>query len=542
MTDSLLERARAKFDDINPAEARLLEAVAAGRMADFFTVQAAAATPQQALADGAATSLPCAGSDSNLSASRIMHDSASLAAEQALRADRIAWLATEAGQLVTHRGISIRGARIEGRLDLQAANITFALHFERCEIPAGINLQGAEIHALNLSGSRVGRISADGMEVEASVFLRAGFKAAGRVRLSGSEIGGNLDCDGGQFLNPGGEALVAEGVKVEGCVSLGAGFRAEGQVRLLGAAVGGSVNFSAATLRNPQGDALVADRLKVEGNVFFSDGFTAEGRVALPGAQIAGYFVWNGVQSARLATIDLRSTHLGTLWMDRASWPAAGNLLLHGLVYDEMDDRGAVDAATRIAWLQLQPATPFRPQPYEQLATVLRKDGYTDDAKRILYAKELDRARRTRLSWSEWPWYRLFGPLIGYGYKPWRAFWLSLGVVLLGTALFALGDAAGLMTPAKGEAFDPREPGKLAAFYPKLQAFMYSLDTFTPLISLDQADYWFPNADRGTTIALGPLGVTTGSLLRSYMWFHIVAGWILSTLLFVGLTGSVPGA
>ena len=103
---------------------------------------------------------------------------------------------------------------------------------------------GAEIHALNLSGCEVGRISADGMKVEAGVFLRAGFRSNGRVRLCGAEIGGNLDCDGGQFINPGGEALAADGVKVQGSISLGAGFRAEGQVRLPGAAIGGSFNCS----------------------------------------------------------------------------------------------------------------------------------------------------------------------------------------------------------------------------------------------------------------------------------------------------------
>ena len=65
-----------------------------------------------------------------------------------------------------------------------------------------------------------------------------------------------------------------------------------------------------------------------------------------------------------------------------------------------------------------------------------------------------------------------------------------------------------------------REPAQIASFYPKLQPFMYSLDTFTPLISLDQADYWFPNAELGTTLSCGPLSITTGSLLRSY---HVVS-------------------
>jgi len=542
MTQSIVDLARSRFGELNPAEERLLVAVAEGRTVDFSAPPAGQTAARDATPARADRPHGPVTSDSGSSFTQAGVEVADASLGRVLRADRVAWLATEGGRFVTHRGIAVKGARIDGRLDLQAANIVFPIHFERCELAAGISLLGAEIHALNLSGSTVGRISADGMKVEAGVYLRAGFRAQGRVRLSGATIGGNLDCDGGHFICSGSEAIVADGLKVQGSISLGAGFRAEGQVRLPGAQIGGSLNCSGGALVNAGADAIVADRLKVDGNVFFSEGFLVDGRVGLPGAQIAGYLVWNAAGNPQQATIDLRSARVGTLWMDRASWPAPGKLHLHGLTYDEMDERAAVDSAARIAWLQLQPPTPFRPQPYEQLATVLRRDGYADDAKQILYAKEVDRARLTRLSWSEWPWYRLFGPLIGYGYKPWRAFWLSLAVVILGTVLFAQGSKAGLMTPAKGEAYLPDKPTELANFYPKLQPFMYSLDTFTPLISLDQADYWFPNSELGTTIELGPLSVTTGSMLRSYMWFHIVAGWILSTLLFVGLTGSVPGA
>jgi hypothetical protein len=577
MSDLLLEFARSKFGELNAAEVRLFQAVVEGQFPDFSTRAATldgSSDPHHVLSGAIGDESPSHSglshsglSQSGLSQSGISQggilrsgpspsgtsqSGASLknialvsanCTERVLRADRIAWLATEGGKFVTHRGIGIKGAHIEGRLDLQATNIVFALYFENCDLPAGISLLGAEIHALNLSGCQTGRISADGMKVEAGVFLRAGFKCTGRVRMAGAQIGGSLDCDRGHFFNPGSEALVADGCKIQGSVSLGDGFRADGQVRMPGAQVGGSINCADATFVFPGGDALSADRLKVEGNVFFSSGFAAEGRVALPGAQIAGYFVWSGIRDPASATLDLRSAHVGTLWMERASWPKPGKLLLHGLTYDEMDERAAVNSAERIAWLRLQPPTPFRPQPYEQLAAVLRKDGYTDEAKRILYAKELDRAQRTRLSWSEVPWYRLFGPLIGYGYKPWRALWLSVAVVLLGTALFGWGASIGIMTPTKAEAYShPGASSKIADFYPALQPFMYSLDMFTPLISLDQADYWLPNARLGDQVWFGPSSVTTGSLLRAYMWFHIMAGWILSTLLFVGLTGSVPGA
>lgn len=242
-------------------------------------------------------------------------------------------------------------------------------------------------------------------------------------------------------------------------------------------------------------------------------------------------------------SLDLRPARIGTLGFGRESWPPAGKLLLHGLVYETLDDQNALDDRTWIAWLRLQPERPFRPQPYEQLAAVLRSNGQDTDSKHVQYAKEIDRARRSNLSWSQVAWYRIFGPLIGYGYKPWRAFWMSVAVVLLGSVLFGVGAKYGLMIPTKSEAFETMPDGTrvVSPDYPKIDPLMFSLDAFTPLISLDQAEYWRPAANRGATLDVGPVHVTAGQLLQWFLWFHVISGWVLSTLLFVGLTGTVPG-
>jgi hypothetical protein len=381
------------------------------------------------------------------------------------------------------------------------------------------------------------------MKVESGVALRAGFTANGRVRLIGARLGANFDCNGGIFKGTDGEALLADSMKLDGSVLLNQGFKAQGEVRLLGAEIGGNLSCDAGQFVNPGKAALTADRAKVEGNIFLNDRFFAQGRVSLPSATINGFFVWRGVQQPAETILDLRSAHIATLVFGRDSWPSPGKLFLHGLTYDFLDDQQTFGAETWIQWLRLQPSQPFRPQPYEQLASVLRKDGQDGDAKLVQYAKELDRARRSRLTWSQVPWYRIFGPMIGYGYKPWRAFWMSLIVIFFGAWLFGVGAAHGIMVPSKPEGFviNKDDTQEFSPNYPQFAPFMYSLDTFTPLISLDQADYWLPAANRGALRALGPIEFRTGALLRIYMWFHIVAGWTLSTLLFVGLTGSIPG-
>ena len=151
-------------------------------------------------------------------------------------------------------------------------------------------------------------LHADGIKVKGGIFLRAGFKAVGEVRFLGAEIGGNLDCGGAEFNNPGGNSLHADGIKVKGSVFLRNGFKASGAVRLLGADIGGGLSCIGAEFKNPPcyvlnadlcgftGIALHADGVKVKGNVFFRDGFKASGEVRLLGADIGGGLECDGAE------------------------------------------------------------------------------------------------------------------------------------------------------------------------------------------------------------------------------------------------------
>lgn len=161
-------------------------------------------------------------------------------AKRVIKAEQIQWLCTDrkAKKLVTHKGIEIQGARIEGELDLQFAEMSFPLTFRKCAFNKTINLQNAQIRALYLIGTHTGPIAADSLDVKGSVYLRAGFKAKGGVQLMGATIGGDLNCGGnpdketkgGEFINPGKDALSAEGLNVKGNVFLNDGFKAEGEV------------------------------------------------------------------------------------------------------------------------------------------------------------------------------------------------------------------------------------------------------------------------------------------------------------------------
>jgi hypothetical protein len=192
------------------------------------------------------------------------------------------------------KGVRIRGAKIVGALDFEAATLRCPLALLGCYIAEPVTLRGATIPALYLNGSHLPGLSADGVNVRGDVFLRKGFTAAGEVRLLGAQIGGQLACVGGSFSNQNGPALNADGVSVRGDVFLHEGFTATGEVRLLGAQIGGDLECDGGSFSNQNGPALNADRVNVRGNVFLSEGFTAKGEVRLLGAQIDGSLECNG--------------------------------------------------------------------------------------------------------------------------------------------------------------------------------------------------------------------------------------------------------
>lgn len=482
--------------------------------------------------------------------------------KRVLRANRIEWLCTdrEAIKAVTHRGVHIQGARIEGLLDLSYAKIEFPLFIVDSATPRGMGMQRCQLYALFLTGTHTGPIDADGLRVEhdlhmrdgfhatgevrlldvtiggvldcsnshfsnrdgnalnadrivvkGSVFLRNEFRAEGTVRLRSATIGGNLKCDDSCFSNPDGIALLADGLDVKGDVFLRNGFKAEGEVYLIGAMIGGDLDCENAIFSEPKGWALEASRIKVDGSVYLRTQFRADGDVGFSGATVRGSFQWRGVQKSEQCSLWLESAKIGTLWDDEKSWPA--KLYLDGLVYDRLYIKSPIASDARLRWLRRQgyDRGKFVPQPYMQLAKVLQEMGHEADARRILIAKQKDPARVAAMTIPQRLWHHVLGLTIGYGYRPWQAAaWIAV-FILLGALLFQNG--------FDGTQFQKTIVGEPPAF----NTFVYSLDSFVPLIDLHQAKYRLPKA--------GPL--------RVYHWLHIALGWLLTTLLVVGLTGLV---
>ena len=385
---------------------------------------------------------------------------------------------------VHEQGVRLHGAWIEGELDLQSCRVPHGMELGKCKFDQQIVARDAHIAgAFVLSGSHLQQgLRADRLQCDASVFLRNNFQSFAAVRLLGAQIGGQLNCSGGQFEPKEGDALsadegaaiFADGVVVKGNVVLSNQFKAKGTVRLLGAQIDGQLNCSGGQFEPKEGYALVANQAIVKGDVALNKSFKATNTVLFLGIQIGSSLDCSGGQfsaeinlqtaviTSRLilrdmatpVCIDATFAQIGELVDDPKMW--AKGSILDGLVYRSISGTVPIDAAQRIDWLKQQSdkhlgegdlKQRFRPQPWKQLQKVLREMGHDADARRVGVAfedqlRKADRigqitdtskaqkiipvVSRQCLRGLHW----LFGKLAGYGYHPTRLFMSMVAVWL----------------------------------------------------------------------------------------------------------------
>lgn len=240
---------------------------------------------------------------------------------------------------------------------------------------------------------------------------------------------------------------------------------------------------------------------------------------------------------------------VGILCDSKDAWPEKGNLDLNGFEYDAIHSLS--DAKSRLEWLGLM--NKFVLGAYEQLAAVFRKMGKEDEVWKIQIGKikagrkALKTLRRNHLQCFHKVPLRLkmrcrryllklilsaffcftnilhkifLGWTIGYGHRPCRVLCWIAGFVVIGWSLYCIGNSNGLMVithtstaPPDSQTFSP---------------FIYSLDTFVPLVNLHQHEYWLPDSTK-----------PWGWWLRIWLWFEIVAGWFLSTIGLASVTGLI---
>ena len=433
---------------------------------------------------------------------------------RAIRAVLIVWLAADpqARPYVHPSGVGFGGALITGRLDLSYLTLNSPLTIMSSAIPQGVDFSFARLRGLDLSRDVTGPIMGDRSTVEGDVILTGG--NYGPTSLFRIEIDGNLDCSGGHFLR-GDDPLSVIEATIRGDASFHQGFTTNGVVDLRLAQIGRGLSFNHARFIGSDENGLSAERSRINETLY-----------------------WVDITGTPRTELDLANVHVGSLWDDSSSWPGPGRLFLDGFVYGDLSG-GPADAQSRLEWLARQPPS-YRSQPYGQLARVLRERGSDVGAVDVMIANGDARRRQGGLGWGERMRQGLLDVTIGYGYRPMRALWWIFFFVAGGAMLFGWGYRERAITPTDADAYDCLiRSGESPRHYPPFNAAIYSLENFLPLVDLNQGAYWRPNPRHGSG---GRLRVLSGTLLRWYLWVHILAGWILTPLLAAGLSGLVrPG-
>jgi hypothetical protein len=210
---------------------------------------------------------------------------------------------------------------------------------------------------------------------------------------------------------------------------------------------------------------------------------------------------------------------------------SAPRLTLSGLAYTSLH---AVDWRE---WLHLirYHTRDYRPQPYQQLAAVLRACGHESTAREVLIAQQRDLYQRGELGGplttsAHWLW----GTLAGYGYRSGRAV-LTLLLVLMSAA--GLGVAAGhtslgpgrYVTAHTSQAHDPNSPCSL------VEQVGVGIDRSVPLAPAGIRS----RCDFDTSSPLGQAFTASTWILQALVW--TLAALAITGYLGLIRTTSAPG-
>lgn len=432
---------------------------------------------------------------------------------------------------VHEKGPRIRGAIISSDLDFTGCKDMRVFALENCEIEGSLLLEVAKAASIYLDGCKLTRVLGNRAEINGSLYMRFGFIARHGLDLSGSRVTGSVSCRGGTFHSgpptpdePVSYAFRMDDAEIVGTLIFGA--------RQAGDLDGQNAKRNATVLRgivSLQGTSCAA---------LFDQKDTYD-KVERGQLRIHGF------RYGRLASVNAVSSKLRRTWLNKT----------------QKDGEFT------------------SPQTYEYLAGVLREMGHEDAARVILIdrhkmERHVMRRRRAKRSierrddvenetgrfkrhwlyrYARWIfgflprffsrlWNKAFYTFVRYGYEPWRAIGWSLIPLVLGAVVFAMAYASGSMVPsdpAVANGKDWKECAKELKFprprsalleiallgeeqckklpeYPRFSAIWYSFDTFVPIVTVRQANYWTPSP--------------AAPWVRQYGALHTVLGWLLVTL------------
>ncbi len=471
--------------------------------------------------------------------------------------------------------VVLRGAIIKGNLEMDGSKFDSTLDISSIQIGGYINMRKSEFHNINLRGSRIegnldmggstfkGEVDMNSLTVKEDLFMNPiKEEVAGgitltlntmfveKVNLVGAKIRGSIDMRGAIFKsNP-----EIDGMQVEGDLFMNNVEVSKTHILYLTfCEIGRSLYISGSKLPS----------LNLSGTKIHKDFYlgSRSSKNSFPSPE------WH--EGAKLV---LRNTEVGAIQDLPDAWP--DKLELEGFTYSRLSgfkpenqedkpnkenekksdskSEKAIDWSEKfkemnrkkvkqhsedmgergIEWFKewLAKQESYSPQPYEQLATVLRNAGHKDKADKVLYeSRERERSQsRSQSRYLYWLWLTALRWVIGYGYSlRYSLFWV-IGLVIFGTVLCfttlenakkdSISKANGkIPTGSQNSTTSEESKGVLL-----IHSFWYSVDNFLPVIEL------LKDEDKVKFSSWG---------IKSIFYIHRIVGSVLAIYIGAGLSG-----
>ncbi len=385
--------------------------------------------------------------------------------------------------------------------------------FGSADIKGQFNADGAKFE------SKENKANFNAMKVGQSAFFReAVFQ--GPVGFGNVDIKRQFVADKAQFLHE--TPADFEGIKVE----LPAFFR--------DAVFQGVINMNDASfldlLINPKTSSPPIPQINLERTVVQRELKIGNAKIDIFQAshlQVKGPATFENVTMGK--SVDLRDSTFQNLNLIDATWPEdEKEVRLEGMTYNAINaGPGKDDWKKLLAWIN---GSRFNTQIYGQLENYFQRGGHKELADKVFIS---GKRREWRESWSrnfwEWPGnilrLILWDGGVGYGRNPFRAVYISLVFVIIGTWIFS---RPGVLTWDNCQLGEKIGAGK---------AFWFSLDMFLPVVSLgpDKIYQIKPEAMANLPYCLRGLKISP----QSYSYVHQLMGYVLVSIGLAAVTGII---
>ena len=359
-------------------------------------------------------------------------------------------------------------------------------------------------------------------------------RCIGEVRLSGARIGGGLglNCTRATFMNAEGVSLNVDRLIVQGDMYLTYA-QSAGEIRMVRARIGGILTLLGITCRNSGRPALTANRARCrQRHVLRSS--TVRRRRRLTGIHVSQIeftgAVLNNVGGRAVdlerasvvhavlmrpasfsGSLNLSHARVGRWYDEKRTWST--DIQLDGFTYDRIDGLDLTVKERLQYWL---PGSAYLPQPYEQLASVYRREGNETDARVVMIGKQ--RARRADVRASavaERGVERSVAMDHRLRYRPTLSLIPLVSLMLTGSLLFLLASQHPDPLHPMLRLAKPGSPEQ-----PAFNSFRYTMDLLLPVVNFKQRDAF----------------VAEGWAAWAAFGFTFV-GWLLAAIVVAGLTG-----